>query len=109
MRLTGEVGQDAFGGLLFGYHDADEVCECVAHHSPKPTHLVRHHIVPLSYGGPDTETNTIWLCQSTHGNVHRLLWDYERLQRQPPWRGFRWYYSAFTRNLAEQAWAGRMT
>lgn len=95
---------DPWAGLVFGYHDVDRECNCVSYHSPVPQHLVRHHIVPLSYGGPDTEDNIVWLCPTAHGNVHKLLWDYERYEGLPPWEGVRWHYSAFIRRLAERAW-----
>lgn len=95
---------DAFGAEVREYHDAEGDCACVTWHVPAPQHLVRHHVVPLSWGGPDTEENTVWLCPTTHGNVHRLLWDYERFEGEPPWRGYRWHYSLYTRRLAERAW-----
>lgn len=98
---------DAFGASIYSYHDAGQDCECVAYHSPVPGHLVRHHIIPLSYGGPDTESNVVWLCPTAHGNVHKLLWDYEREGGLPPWEGVRWHYSAFIRDLAERAWEGK--
>lgn len=101
------IDTDAFGGVVYGYHDADGICECVSYHSPVPTHLVNHHIVPLSYGGPDVDENQIWLCPTAHGNVHKLLWDYERAGGLPPWEGVRWHYSAFIRNLAQKAWEGK--
>ncbi len=33
----------------------------------------RHHIVPLSMGGSDVETNVRWLCPTAHANVHEML------------------------------------
>lgn len=33
-------------------------------------HIVRHHIIPLSQGGEDTEENIEYLCLQCHGRVH---------------------------------------
>jgi len=33
-------------------------------------HVVKHHIIPLSEGGEDTEDNIEYLCLQCHGKVH---------------------------------------
>ena len=33
----------------------------------------KHHIVPLSKGGPDTEANLVTLCDDCHKLVHRAM------------------------------------
>jgi len=34
-------------------------------------HLTRHHIVPVSEGGPDIDENMVWLCRRPcHDNIH---------------------------------------
>lgn len=111
MREKGENvplnGLDPFSGVVFGYHDAGGDCVCVSEHSPVPSHLVKHHIIPLKWDGPDTDENTVWLCPTAHGNVHKLLWDYERAEGIPPWEGVRWHYSKYIRDLARTAWLNR--
>ncbi len=46
---------------------------CVAEHRPEPLEPHRHHILPKSDGGPDTEDNLVTLCPTTHANAHDLL------------------------------------
>lgn len=88
-------------------HDAGRYCRCVSRHVPAVTHVHRHHILPLSWGGPDVEENIEWLCQTTHENVHVLLREYVRYGGEPPWRPWRQQVSPFTRALAEAAWEQR--
>lgn len=33
----------------------------------------RHHVVPVYLGGTDDPSNLVWLCPTTHTNVHELL------------------------------------
>lgn len=54
-------------------HDADRRCHCSARHQPAPLELNRHHILPLADGGPDVDSNVVWLCPTAHVNVHELL------------------------------------
>lgn len=54
-------------------HDGGRRCRCVAAHSPQPLELNRHHVLPLEHGGPDVESNVVWLCPTAHVNVHELL------------------------------------
>ncbi len=54
-------------------HDAEQVCRCVADHRPAPMELHRHHVLPLYLGGPDAEWNAVYICPSTHANVHEVL------------------------------------
>lgn len=84
-------------------HDAGKMCICVGDHNPNPTHLQRHHIWPLGKGGPDTEENSVWLCPTTHENVHVLLrWWFMR-NEEPPWE-VRKFHSRYTREMAEKGW-----
>jgi hypothetical protein len=57
------------------------VCICVKNHSPVPLDGEYHHLHPLGEGGPDTRENQVWVCPTTHTNVHELL----RLLKQ--WEG----------------------
>ncbi len=54
-------------------HDIDRRCPCMAEHRPAPLELERHHVWPLYLGGPDDDTNTAFVCPTTHTNVHELL------------------------------------
>ncbi len=54
-------------------HDAGAVCVCVADHRPPVLEYETHHIWPLGMGGPDTPDNQVWVCPSSHANVHELL------------------------------------
>lgn len=54
-------------------HDADEICLCVAEHRPPPLEYFEHHVWPSGMGGPDTADNRVFVCPTTHANVHELL------------------------------------
>lgn len=43
---------------------------CVACGERDPEKLEHHHLVPLSAGGPDVETNLVTLCHVCHGRAH---------------------------------------
>lgn len=81
-------------------------CVCVANHSPTPQAINRHHILPLSWGGPNTVTNLVDVCPTTHENIHRLLNAYVKVQGVPAWE-IRRLYSPYVRDLAARAWAQR--
>jgi hypothetical protein len=84
-------------------HDTGQHCHCVTFHRPKVMELDKHHIWPTGDGGPDVPENLIWLCPTTHRNVHeylRLLLKYEgevpstapsypRFTREVAWKGYR--------------------
>lgn len=48
---------------------------CIVHgyHYPRPTRTVRHHIWPQEYGGPTTEENLVWVCDTGHYNIHNMI------------------------------------
>lgn len=54
-------------------HDTGRTCKCVTEHRPHPLELNLHHVLPLYLGGPDVDTNKVWLCPSAHVSVHELL------------------------------------
>ncbi len=54
-------------------HDHDAVCACVAEHRPPVLEFQRHHVLPFYLGGEDVDSNLVWLCSTTHSNVHELL------------------------------------
>lgn len=53
-------------------HDADAVCGCVAEHRPPVLELELHHLLPLFLGGAK-DGETVWICPTSHANVHELL------------------------------------
>lgn len=54
-------------------HDEGRTCGCCFEHRPPVLEFERHHIWPLGLGGPDQEVNVVWVCPTTHANVHELL------------------------------------
>lgn len=60
-------------------HDRDAICVCATEHRPAPLEYERHHVWPLYLGGPDIEDNTIWVCPTTHTNVHEILREFMRV------------------------------
>ena len=73
-------------------------CPCVSAHRPEPKGLDTHHILPLSWGGPDVAANRIDICPTTHRNVHDLLRLMVKTQQWPP-REVLMGYSKFARAL----------
>jgi len=78
----------------------------VSQHVPEAHALAMHHILPKSWGGPDTATNKVALCPTTHENIHKLLNRYVKLGGVPPW-WFRRSYGTYARELATRAWDQR--
>lgn len=89
--------------IAYTGHDAGQYCLCVAEHRPSPQELHRHHIWPLGMGGPDTEENVVWLCPTSHTNVHELLRAWVKYEGEPPWE-IRRFFSPYIRDLAEQGY-----
>lgn len=54
-------------------HDAGKLCQCSADHRPAPLELAAHRLLPGEHGGTYTDNNVVWLCPTTHVNVHELL------------------------------------
>lgn len=75
-------------------------CPCVEDHNPNPTTFDRHHIVPLSWDGPDNDANLVILCPSMHRNVHLLLNKWRDVGGEPSWE-YRKYFGHYARKLAE--------
>ncbi len=83
----------------------ENLCKCVGKHVPLPTVLHSHHIVPVYLGGGDESSNRVYLCPTTHDNVHSLLRQYAKYKGRPP-GSVRKHYSEYVEHLAERAWAG---
>lgn len=78
----------------------------MAAHSPASYVAVVHHVVPLSWGGPDVAANKVTVCSNTHEATHRLLDDHIRFKGVPPWEHRR-RFNPLARDLAARAWAAR--
>lgn len=48
-------------------------CHCVATHNPPSLVFEKHHIWPKEFGGPTTPENLVYVCATTHNNVHAYL------------------------------------
>lgn len=81
------------------------MAECVAHrfHSPRPQTLDQHHVLPLEWGGDDSPSNVVLICQTGDANVHRLLDEYEKAGQTPVWE-VRRQFGPGERTLAAQGW-----
>lgn len=84
-------------------HDAGQHCHCVSEHRPRIDELDRHHVRPLSWGGPDVKSNIIWLCPNAHRQVHLLLSLYKKHQGAVT-REMKKDFSRFTQALAQRGW-----
>lgn len=84
-------------------HDQGQTCVCVADHRPSPQELHRHHVWPLAEGGPDTEDNLVWLCPTSHVNVHELLRPWQANEGEPPWE-VRCRFGPYIRDLARRGY-----
>lgn len=54
-------------------HDEGAHCDCTTDHRPPVLEFQQHHVLPKYLGGPDTDDNLVWVCSTTHDNVHELL------------------------------------
>lgn len=83
--LAAEVGQPATVNV---FTDPSASCPCVTDHNPNVVVFNRHHVVPLSWGGPDDDDNVLLLCPTGHYTVHHLLREARRAGVHPdrlPW------------------------
>lgn len=78
-------------------------CHCVLRHNPIPQELHRHHVWPLGEGGPDVSENLLWLCPTTHSNIHKLWRLYETHKGAPPYT-IRRQYSIYARSIVDRGW-----
>lgn len=79
-------------------------CACVTKHKPASREPDLHHVLPKTWGGPDTPENIVAICPNQHRLVHTLLREYRKADGTPPW-SVRRHYSSFTRGLAARGWA----
>ena len=88
-------------------------CACVTEHRPVSLVFERHHIWPKEYGGPTVDENLVYVCATTHNNVHAYLRAFVaagRLLNQDELRASlaTWHYDAhvqrYAYDLAVQGW-----
>lgn len=89
-------------------HDEGAICLCSNDHQPNPRELHSHHIWPLYAGGLDTPSNRVWICPTSHVNVHELLAEYGRQGGEPPW-SYRRHFGGYVRDLAATGWKAMLT
>lgn len=89
--------------IAYTGHDAGQYCNCVGSHNPNPMELHRHHIWPLGEGGPATDDNVVWLCPTSHVNVHELFRAWIKYEGEPPWE-IRKFFGPFIRELAARGY-----
>lgn len=79
-------------------------CLCVANHSPAIGELIQHHhVVPLSWGGPNTPGNKVDLCPNAHELVHRILNEGVRRKAWPDW-AYLQHFNWWIRGIARRGW-----
>ncbi len=81
-------------------HDAGRQCLCVSRHVPTPAELHRHHVHPLSMGGP-AEGEAVWLCPTSHTDLHELIRRWIQFNGEPPW-DVRRFFNRYVRDLARR-------
>lgn len=82
-------------------------CQLHTKHMPETHVNQRHHIWPLSEGGPDTEDNVIVTCATGHANVHDMINQYVMHMGNLPYSVLR-RYSMQERHFAKLGY-DRMT
>jgi hypothetical protein len=50
-------------------------CTVHKYHWPPPQRTVKHHILPLEFGGPDIPGNLRLTCDTGHYNIHQAITD----------------------------------
>lgn len=83
-------------------HDNGRTCVCVTVHRPQPVELHAHHVWPKSEGGP-ADGELLWLCPTTHVNVHELWREYDRAAGTPVWE-VRARFSPYCRGVVARGW-----
>jgi hypothetical protein len=73
MLYCGGMRRYALRALRTYWSALVNTCPCVVRHSPKPAYLQKHHIVPRSWGGPNTKENIVAICGTCHDATHDAL------------------------------------
>ena len=79
------------------------VCLCVKRHSPRPSILHSHHVWPLGEGGPNVRANLLWLCPTTHMNVHELWRLMDKHSGTVPTAELR-RFAKYVREVVQRGW-----
>lgn len=86
-------------------------CDCVGDHRPAPLVLHSHHVLPLSWQGPDTTANRVTICPNCHTSTHALLDLYVAFGREPTRAEMQVKFghvpNRLVQELAARAWASR--
>lgn len=80
-------------------HKPQRICKCVRFHNPDPQAGEDHHIFPVGWGGPE-KGELVFLCPTSHTNVHELLRAWKAWNGKPPWEISR-HFSPYIRDLAQ--------
>jgi hypothetical protein len=91
---------------MFARRPLGQGCACVDDHSPAAYIPAEHHIIPLSWDGPDIRENKRLICPNTHTATHRLIDEYVRAGGDPGWE-VRRHFGVYVRELARFAWDHR--
>ncbi len=79
---------------------------CLVHgsrHIPNSHVNHRHHVWPVSLGGPDTPDNIVVVCPTGHANIHTLLNLFRVHRGEPPYTETR-QFAFGERELARLGW-----
>ncbi len=85
------------------FKDPEMSCPCVTEHRPTLTIAHWHHVLPLSWGGPDTADNRQLMCPNTHYGLHLLLNALRRYRGDVPWE-YRRRFGPYARRMAEEGY-----
>lgn len=103
MRIIHNLSTSSTNFNIYSSHDTGQHCHCVSEHVPQPQELERHHIRPKANGGSDDPSNLVWLCPTTHMNVHELMRFYFKWNGNVPWE-MRRKFNKLARYLAERGY-----
>lgn len=73
-------------------------CKCVIKHNPAPRSLEAHYVIPVEWGGSPTSDNQVWVCPTTHNDIHALL---DASRGKSPTKGVTNHYSVFVREAVQ--------
>jgi hypothetical protein len=82
----------------------EKKCRCVKLHIPKANILHSHHVWPTGEGGPNISANLLWLCPTTHNNVHELWRLFKKNKGVVPYDTLN-DFSRYTRGVVQRGWA----
>lgn len=78
-------------------------CPCRTEHAPSVPWTHRHHLWPLFAGGPDLESNVVYVCPATHDWAHVIWRVFEKNGGPTKTRHQEWPHYAY--RIAREGWA----